>query len=224
MRRAFHGSLAAMHWPFAPAGRCCGLRDQARVCGWDFKFCWVGAQSAISLSRQAGEGWGGGVGHDAPLPASPAARGEEKWRAGGLASRDGQPYGLRIVRGDRNAGDIRLRRSQRVVHSRLCCRVRFGFGVRVCSGRVAIRRRRGRLGLGRTASLVVEASSRLNSRPSDYSAASAASRADNAKPRYPSAAISSQVSRYAPTPPIYGMNTCGLPGMLTPMYQEFASG
>ena len=74
------------------------------------------------------------------------------------------------------------------------------------------------------AAVVAEGSSRLNLRPSGYSAASAASCADSANARYPSAATSSQVSRYAPTPPIYGMNTCGLPGMLTPMYQEFASG
>jgi hypothetical protein len=48
---------------------------------------------------------------------------------------------------------------------------------------VAIRRRRGRLGLGRPASLVVEASRRLRLRQNDYSAANAASRADNVKPR-----------------------------------------
>ena len=45
-----------------------------------------------------------------------------------------------------------------------------------------------------------------------------------ANPSYPFAATSVHFCRYVPTPPKYGMNTCGLPGIFRPIYQELAAG
>jgi hypothetical protein len=43
-------------------------------------------------------------------------------------------------------------------------------------------------------------------------------------PSYPFAATSSHFCRYAPTPPIYGRKTLGLPGIFAPMYHDAAFG
>ena len=44
----------------------------------------------------------------------------------------------------------------------------------------------------------------------------------SANPSYPFAATSSHFCRYAPTPPMYGINTRGFPGIFAPMYHELA--